>query len=143
MEELESDIMFLVDEDEHATALRKTILDNQMQDGDKLNEYEKYSTDRKGCSKENPFVINDASPLYIRLEKYLIEYIFMYRSDEYEHVCQRLCKDGDKAYDCLEIEVTPWGDCGADFDDEELIQDVHTEEFWFDITAGFKSNCQS
>lgn len=145
MTQFEEHVFLVVDDEEHMPALRQAIIDNALDDDDENEKYTTYSLQNKGCSKENPFVINDTSPLYIRLERYIIEYLFgasPMRVDEYVFVKQSLIREDGRSYDCIEIEVTPWGDFCSDFlpeDDEDVNQDVHIEKYWFDITAGIKA----
>ncbi|MCQ2222687.1 MAG: hypothetical protein MJZ35_02740 [Bacteroidaceae bacterium] len=141
MTQLEEHVFLVVDNEEHMEALRQAIIDNDLVDDDENEKYTAYSPQNKGCSKENPFVINEASPLYIPLERYIIEYLFgasPMRVDEYKIVKQSLVWEGGRSYDCIEIEVTPWGDCDILFEDDEdnPNQDIHIETYWFDITAG-------
>lgn len=145
MTQLEANVFLVVDDEEHMLALSQAIIDNALDDDDENEKYTAYSHQNKGCSKENPFVINETSPLYVRLERYIIEYLFgasPMRVDEYKLLKQSVRKEGNRVLDCIEIEATPCGDIMADFlpdDDEDVNQDIHVEEYWFDITAGIKA----
>lgn len=142
MDELDCNIYIIVDEEAHMPALRQAIMDNHLENDDENSKYSNYSTANKGCSVENPFVINEASSLYVPLERYIIEFIFTqspYRECEHKQIRQRLQKKDGKVYDCLEIEVTPYEDFLADFDEEEEKEVTHMEEYWFDITTGYTS----
>lgn len=142
MDELDCNIYIIADEESHMPALRQAIMDNHLENEDENMKYNNYSTANKGCSKENPFVINEGSSLYVRLERYIIEFLFTqspYRECEHKLIRQRLHKNDGRVFDCLEIEVTPYEDFLTDIDDEEEKDVAHVEEYWFDITTGYNS----
>lgn len=105
--------------------LRKSLIDAIMTNG--LNEnperYSNYSPRNKGCSTDNPFVIED-SKHYVRLEYALIAFIFEWYPGRGEWIRlyqQNIIHKNGRYYDLLQYVVTS---------EEE----THFEEYYFDIT---------
>ena len=105
--------------------LRKSLIDAIMTNGlnEKPERYSNYSPRNKGCSTDNPFVIED-SKHYVRLEYALIAFIFEWYPGRGEWIRlyqQNIIHKNGRYYDLLQYVVTS---------EEE----THFEEYYFDIT---------
>ena len=103
---------------------------NGIKVGENLPSYATYDKSRKGCNKEDPIVI----PLkenYVRFEYDILDILLNQRKElaYYDRTKQELFYIGDKALDCLTVNVI-W----IDRENEKIL---HSEEkYWFDITEG-------
>ena len=104
--------------------------------------YHQYTPDNLGCCMEKPILIEETED-YVGLEYEILEYLLRsvpYRFVDYELEKQRLiCHDG-KYLDALSVNVYTHPllnmDENGNFHRPEPIF-LGTEEYWFDITAGY------
>lgn len=111
------------------SARHDCLLDNHILERCDRKQYSVYSKQNRGCSMENPFIINDEE-FCIKLEYFIIAFLMhSHRSNDvanHQLKKQRLCTVEDKHLDCLVMTVT--------FRDGTTAE----EEYWFDITPYFK-----
>ena len=120
----------------------KVLSENGILTVEDRSRYSSYSVSNKGCSEGNPIVISETDD-YVHLEYLILDYLmnFPYRVVDYKVISQRLMNTGGRFMDVLTLEVSEsepdflWED-----KDSAATEKAHwTEDYFFDITAGFKS----
>lgn len=104
--------------------------------------YATYNPENPGCSKANPIVIEETEG-YVHLEYEILDALLRpvpYRCADYKVVKQQLVHQGDHKLDVLTVNI--YSSPIVDIDEEgNFVRGDRvlegTEEYWFDITAGF------
>ena len=126
------------------TPLYSVMMANGILSLEDRKRYHQYTPDNLGCSMENPIIIEETED-YVHLEYEILEYLIRpvpYRFPDYELEKQRLiCHDG-KYLDALTVKVYTHPlldmDENGNFHRSEPVF-LGTEEYWFDITAGYNA----
>ena len=142
IEEIEDDEDDLMEDPREGTPLYAVMKENGLLTLDWRERYGWYDRSNPGCSEENPIVISLAED-YVDLEyKVLVRLLrpVPFRFVDYQVEKQRLLHRGERYLDVLTVRVYTHpllqsGDDGMPFRPEREF--LGTEEYWFDITAGF------
>ena len=142
IEEIEDDEDDLMEDPREGTPLYAVMKENGLLTLDGRERYGRYDRSNPGCSEENPIVISQAED-YLGLEYRVLERLLRpvpFRFVDYELEKQCLLHRGERHLDVLTVEVythplLQFGDDGMPFRPEREF--LGTEEYWFDITAGF------
>lgn len=90
-----------------------------------------YKPSKKGCNKDNPFVINETDN-YVHLERSIMDVIYQYSEKENSFIQQKLMNVNGRKIDCLTFKVWPVGT-----DEPTTVTATNTEKYFFDITDGY------
>ena len=142
IEDIEDDEDDLMEDPREGTPLYAVMKENGLLTLDGRERYGRYDRSNPGCSEENPIVISQAAD-YVDLEYKVLERLLRpvpFRFVDYEVEKQMLVGSGGLHLDCLTVRVYTHpllqsGDDGMPFRPEREF--LGTEEYWFDITAGF------
>ncbi len=134
----------LFDDDlpEQGTPLRRVMESNGILTSDQRARYETYDPANLGCSPDNPIIIEETDE-YVHLEYELLEFILRpvpYRFVDYKVEKQSLVQKGDRHLDSLKVRIYSHPIMRQDADGKFVIPEpefLGTEEYWFDITAGY------
>lgn len=125
-------VVFADEGKEVIDALERAFVSNGIPNLEGLSMYGIYSTANKGCSLDNPFVIEETEN-YVFLEYLIVSFLKHMRKDFYPMMKlngQKLLKRNNRDIDVLRFDV---------YRNNEDIQrgNVVCEEYFFDITVGF------
>ena len=140
--EIEDDEDDLMEDPREGTPLYTVMKENGLLTLEERRRYERYDRANPGCSMENPVVISLTED-YVDIEYKVLERLLRpvpFRFVDYEFVRQALVGSGRRHLDRLTVDVythplLSFGDDGVPFLPEREF--LGTEEYWFDITAGF------
>lgn len=125
------------------TPLHAVLEDNGILTVEERMPYERYDRSNRGCSEENPILISETED-YVDLEYQVLEHLLRspYRFVDYELEKQSLVSRGTRWLDVLTLRVYThpiiFMDRNGDIVRPER-EFLGTEEYWFDITAGFEA----
>lgn len=139
---IEDDGDDFMEDPREGTPLHAVMKENGLLTLDGRSRYERYDRANRGCSQENPIVIS-ATEGYVHLEYLVLERLLHpapFRFVDFEVAEQMLVGSGGRHLDCLKVDVYTHplisiGEDGEPFRPEREF--LGTEEYWFDITAGF------
>lgn len=111
-------------------AFVQIMADNGLDDYDQLHHlYKRYKPESKGCNVDDPIVITTVDYDYVRMERNIIEYIFMTcEHDRHKFMRQALVHKEDRWLDCLTYAVLD-KDGGV----------FGKASYWFDVTLGIQA----
>ena len=103
--------------------------------------YRRYDRSNRGCSEENPILISETED-YVDLEYQVLEHLLRspYRFVDYELEKQSLLSRDTRWLDVLTLRVYTHPIISMDRNGDIVRPErefLGTEEYWFDITAGF------
>ena len=123
------------------TPLYAVLEENGILAAEGRSRYRSYDRSNRGCSEENPIVISVTED-YVDLEYQVLEHLLRspFRFVDYELEKQSLVGRGDRRLDVLAVRVYTHPIISMDRNGDIVQPErefLGTEEYWFDITAGF------
>lgn len=126
------------------TPLNEVMMSNGILTLEDRRRYARYDPANPGCSKDNPVFI-DVTEDYVRLEYEILERLLRpvpFRFVDYKVEMQRLICCGERRLDVLTVKVYTHSQAEFKGDGSPVLPErkfLGTEEYWFDVTAGFEA----
>lgn len=118
---------------EDAAALVRVFDDNGLLELMEFGSTYPYNPSKKGCNKDNPFVINEYDN-YVHLERSMMDVIYQGGGKENTFVKQQSMDCKGRKIDCLTFKVLP-----TDTKEPTSITETNIEKYYFDITVGYNA----